>query len=399
MNIAHFNSINPCTSCQMCGAVCPTQAISIELDEDGFYKPFVNNDKCINCELCIKTCYKFDCDIHISTKEELQRTTLYAASAIEDDIVNSTTSGGIGDILAKELIKNGYYVVGVAYEYETDRAIHKVAKSVEGTNVFRGSKYIQPYSITSFREVIHNIKYQKYAIFALPCQIYAISKYLEKKGKRKQCILVDLYCHGCPSMHVWDKTTNMIKQELNCEQFDEVNFRSKRRGWGNFIIEAKAAKRKYISSPLDNCFFDLFFSNQVLNQSCTNCKLRGTLSYSDIRLGDFWGKKYRKNTRGISGVSISTHEGEKIFEIIKPQISFVKESLENFLPYQSWNHTYSINEEMRTTLFVMLKDKSKDIYFISHYFNQQKSLKDKIKRIIKELLTLFPIKLAILFRR
>ena len=399
MNITHPNSINSCTSCQVCGAICPTQAISIELDEEGFYRPSVNNDKCTDCGLCVKTCYKFDDNIHISSNEDLQKTPLYAAAAINDDVVKQTTSGGIADLLAKKLINEGYKVVGVVYDYTEDRAVHQIASSIEETTSFRGSKYIQPYSMKAFREAIKDCRNQNYAIFGLPCQIYAISKILEKKKLRKQCLLVDLFCHGCPSMLVWEKTAEMIKQKMKCKTLKEVNFRSKRRGWGTFVLEAKSVEKRYQSKPLENGFFDLFFSNQVLNESCTNCKLRRTLSYTDIRLGDFWGKKYRKNIRGVSGVTISSTEGQLIFEKIQPKMSFTRESFAVFLPYQSWDQIYPINEKIRIQLISLLKDKEKDINAISNYLFQQKTIKTKGKIYIKQLLSYLPIKFTSHFRQ
>lgn len=399
MNINHPNPINPCTSCQVCGAICPAQAISIELDEDGFYRPFINQDKCIDCGLCVKTCYKFDDNIHISSNEDLLKTPLYAAAATNDDVVKQTTSGGIADLLAKKLINEGYKVVGVVYDYTEDRAVHQIASSIEETTSFRGSKYIQPYSMKAFREAIKDCRNQNYAIFGLPCQIYAISKFLEKKQLRKQCLLIDLYCHGCPSMFVWKKTSEMIRQKLKCEKFDNVIFRSKHRGWGDFVLEVKSGKKQYISKPLDNYFYDLFFSNQILNDSCATCKLRGTLSYSDIRLGDFWGKKYRKTTRGISGITISTDEGLKIFEKILSNISFVKESYKDFLPSQSWNHIYPVNKDFREELISFLKDGNKDIAFISKHINQRKPLRTKGKMVIKHFLSFLPLKFTTFLRQ
>lgn len=71
MNIHNVaEAVHNCTSCQMCGAVCPKNAITIELDDEGFYRPKVN-ENCIDCGLCVKVCYKFDKDIKMSTSADL----------------------------------------------------------------------------------------------------------------------------------------------------------------------------------------------------------------------------------------------------------------------------------------------------------------------------------------
>ena len=38
----------------MCEQICPKNAIKMEDDEEGFLRPVVDEDLCINCGLCIK---------------------------------------------------------------------------------------------------------------------------------------------------------------------------------------------------------------------------------------------------------------------------------------------------------------------------------------------------------
>lgn len=45
-----------CTGCEACASVCPVQCIEMKVNEDGFYYPFINHDKCIECKKCIRTC-------------------------------------------------------------------------------------------------------------------------------------------------------------------------------------------------------------------------------------------------------------------------------------------------------------------------------------------------------
>lgn len=393
MNISNKPTFYECTSCQMCAAICHANAITIQLDNDGFYRPYINNDKCNNCGLCTQVCYKYDCEIEKNSNKELNQYTLYAASAKSEEIVANTTSGGIADLLAKQLIIDGYKVIGVIYDYESNKAKHKIASTIEETLPFRGSKYIQSYSVEALREFVLQCRNQKYAIFGLPCQIYAISRFLKKKGIRQQCILIDLYCHGCPSMHVWNKTIEKIHEKIGSSPFDEVNFRSKKRGWGEFVIKVKKGDKCYFSTPLKNEFFDLFFSNQVLNPSCENCQLRSTLSYTDIRLGDFWGKKYRDNFRGVSGVTIVSEKAKELFTKIAPSLNYHEETLDSFLPFQSWGHSYIINEELRNKLMNLLKDEKTTIKDVIKPIYQKRRKKVLFTNIIKSILFFLPSKI------
>lgn len=392
MNVLDSSAIYHCTSCQMCAAVCPKTAISISLNKDGFYRPYIEESLCIDCGLCVKVCVKFDNRIIENSENDLNRTKLIAASVKDNDIIRKTTSGGLSDILAKQLIKEGYWVIGVAYDTKTNRAIHQSASSELSTDAFRGSKYIQSYSVNAFRELVNNCHHQKYAIIGLPCQIYAIGKYLNRIKRRENCILIDLYCHGCPSMHVWTKVSDNIRHKLNCDNFCDVNWRSKKRGWGTFVLSVNGDNGKnYVSRPLHNEFFDLFFSNQVLNESCTACKLRSTLAYTDIRLGDFWGKEYNKTFRGMSAVSIVTKSGERLFDKIKDRLYVNEKKYSTFLPYQSWSHVYKIDETLRMELLLKLQNKEFSLKQCMTLLTKRKSFRSIVMVFMKQILSYMPV--------
>ena len=71
MNINDKSALRECTSCQMCAAVCAKNAIEIRLNKDGFYRPYLDEDKCVDCGLCTKVCYKFDNDVKVTSVEDI----------------------------------------------------------------------------------------------------------------------------------------------------------------------------------------------------------------------------------------------------------------------------------------------------------------------------------------
>ena len=77
MNISDSSALRECTGCQMCAAVCPKDAIRITLDESGFYRPYVDSEKCVDCGLCTGVCYRFDNNLRITDEKTLLRTGLY----------------------------------------------------------------------------------------------------------------------------------------------------------------------------------------------------------------------------------------------------------------------------------------------------------------------------------
>ena len=45
-----------CCGCKACEQVCPKYAISMKIDEKGFWYPRIDKKKCVECGLCYKVC-------------------------------------------------------------------------------------------------------------------------------------------------------------------------------------------------------------------------------------------------------------------------------------------------------------------------------------------------------
>jgi len=376
----------------MCAAVCPTGAISISLNKDGFYRPVINDDACTDCGLCVKNCYKFDTNI---AQSDLSTKKILAAWSNDREVVKETTSGGIADVLARRLVRDGYKCIGVAYDNERNYAVGEIASSECETIRFRGSKYIQSLSVDSFKRLVKDCKKDKFAVFGLPCQIYAIDKFLKSRGVRENHILIDLYCHGCPSLHIWSKYVDEIMRKVNGKKIISVNFRSKVRGWGNFyvvvvVVEGVNCPIEVVSPRINDNFYELFFSDLVLNNSCLDCQLRSTLEYTDIRLGDFWGKSYVDNHSGVSGITISTEKGDKLVQRIKSEITVMQQSFANFLPYQSYGKTYRIDPCAREKILRILCDSHSLLKDCVSAYHQTLSAKDKLKHMLKNVMRMMP---------
>lgn len=392
MNINDESQKRKCTGCQLCGAVCPVGAISISLDKYGFYRPEIDEVKCIDCGICVKNCYKFDADI--AQTEKLKEKLLYSAWAKEDNIVAATTSGGIADVLVSKLIGLEYKCIGIKYDTESNCAIAKIASNLEEAKAFRGSKYIQAFTVDSFKEFVRNHKNEKFAIFGLPCHIYALNKFLNGQGLKHNHILIDLYCHGCPSMNLWKKYVQEILVKKNCKKVISATFRSKVRGWGNYsaFIEAEGVGRtvRYVSPRIRDPFYTLFFSDLILNGSCYDCKLRSTLEYADIRLGDFWGNKFINNRKGVSAITICTEKGEALFQEIYSDIEYEKQCFSSFLQFQSYGKEYVYDTELRKELLTNLADSRIRLNSIVKFYLKRLPLKNRVVFEGKNIVKLLP---------
>ena len=401
MNITDKSAFRDCTSCQMCAAVCPKNAITIRLDENGFYRPYVDKVKCIDCGLCTKVCYKFDSDIKITTTDKADKIEVYSAQHVSDSILNKVTSGGVADALAKELVNQGYVCIGVIYNDEHHQAEHAVVRNKTNTDAFRGSKYIQSYSFDAFKYLVNTVRTEKFAVFGLPCHIYAIHKFLSLRNLRDNCILIDLFCHGCPSMLVWNKYEQAIKKQVNNKKFDEVQFRSKVKGWGTFYVVVVVVEgvRAFISSPKHDEFYSLFFSDHVLNDACSNCKLRSTMEYTDIRLGDFWGKRYLNDRKGVSAVVVTSEKGMQAFNAIKGLFKIEDSCMSEVLVKQSYGKVYTPNMELRKMMLDELRDSDKTLKEVVDLYYSRQGLAMKAKRWLKTVNWYLPFDLMRLLKR
>lgn len=271
----------------MCGAVCPTSAISYRLDEDGFIRPEVDPKACIECGRCVSVCYRYDEELKRKDESDLISSRHYAARSMDPARVSGSSSGGMAMELAEQLLRESFECVGVEYHISTRSAAFGLATRPEEAEGFRGSKYIQAWAGEAFSTVLSQCREKRFGVFGLPCHIYALDRALRRKKCRERHILVELYCHGCPSFLLWKRYLEMADRVSGGEEPATVLFRTKRDArWGQSRVGLYDHKGEplYLGKMSRDPFYDLFFCDQVLNPSCGSCLLRGDFSHSDIRL-------------------------------------------------------------------------------------------------------------------
>lgn len=374
-----------CYGCGVCAIVCGQKIIEISLNEDGFYEPHLTDvNKCTDCGLCVDVCaYNSD---ELSTNNKPLSS--YAAWNKEDAVRRKCSSGGIGFEIGCTLIKEGYKVCGVKYNVEKNRAEHYIATTVEELIPSIGSKYIQSYTVDGFKAIN---KKEKYLITGTPCQIDSIRRYIRKFKCENNFILMDFFCHGVPSMHLWGKYVKWAESKVG--KLTYVSWRNKFTGchdswtmdidsintselinWKdsyNFLIRGK---RTYINSKLSqgDMFYKLFLSDACLGKACyEKCKYKYDKSAADIRIGDLWGNTYKNNTEGVSAVSIFTEKGHEILNqcnITLKQHSFeiIAEGQMKTMPQQLriYHKTMNLLRDEKTSLPEIMQKLSIDLLII-----------------------------------
>ena len=51
-----FDNKENCCGCSACCSICPSHAISMKTDNEGFLYPEIDSSKCIRCNKCLSVC-------------------------------------------------------------------------------------------------------------------------------------------------------------------------------------------------------------------------------------------------------------------------------------------------------------------------------------------------------
>lgn len=322
----NITDVRDCYGCGVCATVCARNIIELRLNADGFYEPYLTDkSKCTDCGLCLNVCsYAND---GLSLKSDVIKS--YAAWSNDNKVRHRCSSGGIGFEIGRTLINQGYKVCGVRYNIDKNRAEHYIATTVEGLIQSVGSKYIQSYTVEGFKAI--NRK-EKYLVTGTPCQIDSFRRYIQKFRCEDNFVLLDFYCHGVPSMLMWQKYVAWAEKQVG--KLVYVSWRNKFTGWHDswvmsidgentcdsmkwheFRSSLMMEGKTYLSSRLSqgDMFYRLFLGDSCLGKACyEHCKFKYASSSADIRIGDLWGNTYKENGDGVSAAVAFTEKGNKV---------------------------------------------------------------------------------------
>ena len=319
-NIAYIADSSHCTGCGACKAICPKECINMVNDKEGFRRPQVNSDKCINCKKCINTC-------PIVSAPQLNDNTnaFFVKTKNESDLMNST-SGGAFSLIAKKILSKGGAIYGAAFDSNMNVVHTKVTDANDLKKIMR-SKYVQSNIEKCFASVKQDLDSGKIVLFSgTPCQIAGIKKYLSKDYTN--LYLIDIICHGVPSPKVWKKYIKEVEKQYNDKVID-VLFRDKKYGYSTPYFTFLFKSGNVITMPLSENLFYRGFALDIFNrQSCHECSFKGLDRCSDMTIADFHGiknviKDYIDDDKGVSLVISHSEKGVSLLNSIDDYSDFV----------------------------------------------------------------------------
>ena len=349
-----------CCGCGACSAKCPVNAIDIERNDEGFYSAYVDEKKCVHCGACNKVC-PFQND---PAAEPLWTKKTYSYKDMNKNVLLSSSSGGIGARIAYVLHNRGYNVVGCAYDDESKSAKHYLVHSdtnEERLVAFSNSKYMQ----SNFADALKEVQScsDPTVIIGTPCQIAGARKLL---NARDNIVYVDLICHGVPTAYLLESYLRYIEFKCGLEKDKiSIRFRNKENGWHKKYIKVSDGKREVIVSEDVDPYMQLFDYSLCYGKNCYECRWRD-LSAADLRIGDYWGKRFSKDETGVNISICVTSKGEELFEGIAESGIVSETTIDDYFASQQ---VKNIHEPVfRERLINELKDSCSDIEKISKYY-------------------------------
>lgn len=248
----------------------------------------------------------------------------YAAYSKNQEILYSSSSGGVFTHLAEKILLNNGIVFGTMFDEELN-VVHNYIDRISDLPKFQGSKYVKSKIGNSFQKAKEFLDNGKIVYFSgTPCQIAGLKAYLKKDYDK--LITQDVICHGSPDPKVWQKYIRCI-ESANNESVKNVYFRDKATGWKNYstTIEFKNGGKR-TQKATENTYMKGFLKDIYLCEPCYNCKFKNKNFFSDITLGDFWGIEnvlpdFPDNS-GVSFVIIRSENGQRLFDNVKSELVY-----------------------------------------------------------------------------
>lgn len=311
-----------CTGCGACKSVCHNNAIKMEPNKDtGFLYPVINDELCVECGLCKKSC-----PILREKNSDFQKE-IFAAYSLNEGIRKNSSSGGVFSLLAEKVINNGGVIFGVSMSDDCRRAEHIAVYDFKDIEKLRGSKYLQSNTKNSYSEAKRLLNENKDVLFSgTPCQVAGLKSFLGKNYDN--LITVDFICHGVPSPKAWNKYVDFRESQVIADA-EKAFFRDKKYGWKKYSLKLEFSNHtQYIQPQYKDLYMRGFISDLYLRPSCFNCEYKGSNYKSDITLADFWGidrvKPEWNDDKGVSLVVINSKAGKSAFNQIKGNIAFTE---------------------------------------------------------------------------
>lgn len=306
-----------CTGCGGCITVCPTNAITMTVDEEGFEVPVINKKKCIECGKCYKFCHAVDRKKQAS---EIQKA--YYGRNKNANILQMSSSGGIYYSIAQNLAQKKYWIYGAIWDNDEKCAKHASNEEYDIKEQM-GSKYVQSKTWAAYNKIKEQLyKGEKILFSGTPCQVAGLKRCV---GNNENLITIDFICHGVPSPKILQDRIKELESKHKSNMLN-LKFRSKIGKWSQHKLYTEYANKDIDIIPSsEDTFFKLFLNNYILRKSCYECQYSNIQHEADITIADFWKLlNYNSNEndeKGMSLILVNTKKGQELLKTVEKELN------------------------------------------------------------------------------
>lgn len=320
-----------CCGCNACGDICSKQAITFKTDNEGFWYPEVDMEKCVDCGMCEKVCPILQIDN--LKKNDYETPKCFAVQNKNLESLFNSTSGSAFAAFAIKIYKEKGYVGGAIFN--EDYSVKQfISNNKEDLEALRNTKYVQSNSEGFYIKVRDLLKEgNKVLVCGLPCQMAALRAFLRKDYEN--LIMVDLICLGINSPKILPAYLHW-KEEQHGSRLVYYKAKNKELGWRQLTTKLVFENGDVEYDKKDTNYFTRGFiaTHAFARPSCYECRFKGIPHIADITIGDFWGaekhvgKEY-DNDLGTSVVLINSKKGEAFYNSMESSFRAKEVKYEN----------------------------------------------------------------------
>lgn len=306
-----------CCGCGTCKEKCPKGAISMIMDNKGFYYPFIEQNKCIDCGLCLKVC-----DFKQTSKKEGNIIDVFALQHNNKNVLKRSSSGGAFTAISDIILNEGGKVYGAIFAPESKEVYHIGTDNKKGRDRMRGSKYVQSTVFENFKEIKNDLEEEKEVLFTgTPCQCAALRSFLKKDYDN--LVIIDLICHGVPSNKIFVEHLKFWEHKKN-KRIVDYFMRSKKYGYQytHCVVFDDNSSNSSINLKRILKLFTL-----SMRPSCFRCPYASQHRMGDVTIGDLWEADSVVgiyDNRGTSIITTNSGKGAGIIERVAETCRIIK---------------------------------------------------------------------------
>ena len=303
-----------CMGCGACVSICKNNALSLQPDAYGYYKPKLTEGKCIGCRYCSRVCPALD----RRKKEGHAAPEAYTFTAKDGDILRQSSAGGIFAVLAREVIKYKGLVAGAAWD-EDFTVRHIIVEDEDGIQRLQKAKYLQSYMGDIYRRIKESLESERMVLFSgCPCQVEGLNRYLQKDYLN--LFTVDILCSHSPSAKFFKK----YLEDEACGDISGYTFNynaaPEKNTSANVCITAKNGEKSIRHGITEDPWLKAFYSRLMIPAHCEKCIYSTIPRPADITIGDHYETEPENAFFDVQAQSslvlCNTEKGELLFKML-----------------------------------------------------------------------------------